>query len=85
MRSIYNFVVSPKGERYNNVKKVDENELIINSEIFNHQYINREAVVLTTPKISNTDIKDGDTVLVHHNVFRRWHDVKAVRRTAGLF
>ena len=85
MRSIYNFVVSPKGERYNNVKKVDENELIINSEIFNHQYINREAVVLTTPKISNTDIKDGDTVLVHHNVFRRWHDIKGREKNSRAF
>ena len=74
MRSVYNFVVKPKGERYNNVKKVGDSELILNTEIFNHQYINREAVVVSTPIIGDTDIKPGDTVIVHHNVFRRWHN-----------
>ncbi len=74
MKSVYNFVVKPKGERYNNTKKLDGKELILNTEIFNHQYVNREAVVISTPLIGNTDIKPGDTVIVHHNVFRRWHN-----------
>ena len=39
MKSIYNFVVKPKGERYNNTKKVEDGELILNTEIFNHQFI----------------------------------------------
>ena len=42
MKSVYNFVVTPKGERYNNKKKVDGGELILNTDIFNHQYTNRE-------------------------------------------
>ena len=71
MRSVYNFVVKPKGERYNNTKKLDGGELILNTEIYNHQYVNREAVVISTPIIGNTDIQPGDTVIVHHNVFRR--------------
>ena len=74
MKSVYNFVVKPKGERYNNTKKLDGKELILNTEIFNHQYINREAVVISTPIIGDTDIKPGNTVIVHHNVFRRWHN-----------
>jgi hypothetical protein len=74
MKSVYNFVVKPKGERYNNTKKLGGKELILNTEIFNHQYINREAVVISTPIIGDTDIKPGDTVTVHHNVFRRWHN-----------
>ena len=74
MRSVYNFVVKPKGERYNNTKKLDGGELILNTEIYNHQYVNREAVVISTPIIGNTDIQPGDTVIVHHNVFRRWHN-----------
>ena len=74
MKSVYNFVVKPKGERYNNTKKLDGKELILNTEIFNHQYINREAIVISTPIIGDTDIKPGDTVTVHHNVFRRWHN-----------
>ena len=74
MKSVYNFVVRPKGERYNNTKKLDGGELILNTEIFNHQYVNREAIVISTPIIGDTDIKPGDTVIVHHNVFRRWHN-----------
>ena len=74
MRSVYNFVVKPKGERYNNKKKVGDSELILNTEIYNHQYVNREAIVVSTPIIGNTDIKPGDIVVVHHNVFRRWHN-----------
>ena len=74
MKSVYNFVVKPKGERYNNTKKLGGKELILNTEIFNHQYVNREAVVISTPLIGDTDIKPGDTVIVHHNVFRRWHN-----------
>ena len=74
MKSVYNFVVKPKGERYNNTKKLDGKELILNTEIFNHQYINREAIVISTPIIGDTDIKPGDTIIVHHNVFRRWHN-----------
>ena len=74
MKSVYNFVVKPKGERYNNTKKLDGGELILNTEIFNHQYVNREAIVISTPLIGDTDIKPGDTVIVHHNVFRRWHN-----------
>jgi len=85
MKSVYNFVVKPKGERYNNKKKVDGGELILNTEIFNHQYVNREAIVISTPIIGDTDIKAGDTVIVHHNVFRRWHDVKGVERNSKSY
>jgi len=85
MKSVYNFVVTPKGERYNNTKKLDGGELILNTEIFNHQYVNREAIVISTPIIGSTDIKSGDTVIVHHNVFRRWHNVKGVEKNSRSF
>ena len=82
MKSVYNYVVKPKGERYNNKKKVGDSELIINTEIFNHQFVNREAIVISTPIIGSTDIKPGDTVVVHYNVFRRWHNVKGVEKNS---
>jgi hypothetical protein len=85
MKSVYNFVVKPKGERYNNIKELDGSELILNTEIFNHQYVNREATVISTPIIGDTDIKPGDTVVVHHNVFRRWHNVKGIEKNSRSF
>ena len=85
MKSVYNFVVSPKGERYNNKTKVGGSELILNTEVFNHQYVNREAEVISTPIVGDTDIKPGDTVIVHHNVFRRWHNVKGEEKNSKSF
>ena len=85
MKSVYNFVVTPKGERYNNTKKVGDKELIVNTEIFNHQYVNREAVVISTPIIGDTDIKPGDTIIIHFNVFRRWYDVKGREKNSKSY
>ena len=85
MKSVYNFVVTPKGERYNNTKKLDDGELILNTEIYNHQYVNREAVIISIPIIGNTDIKPGDTVIVHHNVFRRWHNIKGIEKNSRSY
>jgi len=85
MKSVYSFVVKPKGERYNNTKKFHGGELILNTDIFQHQYVNREAIVISTPIIGDTDIKPGDTVIVHHNVFRRWNDVKGVERNSKAY
>ena len=85
MKSLYDFIIEPIGERYNNTKKVDDKELILNTEVFNHQYINREAKVISTPSLVKTNIKSGDTVIVHHNVFRRWHDMKGVERNSRSY
>ena len=85
MKSVYNFVVTPIGKRYNNIKKVGDSELILNTEIFNHQYINRKASVISTPIIGETDIQAGDDVIVHHNVFRRWHDVKGIEKNSKSY
>ena len=76
MKSVHNFVVTPKGERYNNTKKLDGGELILNTEIYNHQYVNRNAIVKSIPTAIKTEIRTKDEVIVHHNIFRRWHDVK---------
>ena len=85
MKSVYNFVVKPKGKRYNNTKKVGDSELIINTEIFNHQYVNRQATVISKPIIGDTDIDVGSDVILHHNVFRRWHNVKGVEKNSKSY
>ena len=85
MKSVYNFVVTPKGERYNNKKKIGDSELIINTEIYNHQFVNRTAIVKSIPLIGDTDIQPGDEVIVHHNVFRRWHNIKGIEKNSRSF
>ena len=85
MRSVYNYVVKPKGGRYNNSKKVGDKDLILNTEIFNHQYINRQATVISTPIIGNTNIEVGDDVIVHHNVFRRWNNQQGEEKNSRSY
>ena len=85
MKSVYNFVVKPIGQRYNNVKKVGDKELILNTEIFNHQYVNRQATVISKPIIGDTDIDVGSDVILHHNVFRRWHNVKGIEKNSKSY
>ena len=86
MKSVYNFVVTPIGERYNNSKKVGDLELILNTEVYNHQYVNRLAKVVSTPLISgNLNIAPGDIIITHFNVFRRWHDVKGREKNSRSY
>ena len=70
MKAPFDFIIKPKGNRYNNTTKVGEKDLILNTEIFNHQFVNREAIVKSVPTALETEIQPGDIVIVHHNVFR---------------
>ena len=85
MNAYKDFIVAPVGQRYNNVKRVDSKELILNTEIFNHEYINRKAIVLATPILFESPVKVGDEVIVHHNIFRRWTDVKGKERNSRSY
>ena len=85
MKSIYNFVVAPLKNRYNNKKQIGGKELIVNTEIFSHQHVSREAIVKAIPTVGETDIKVGDKVIVHHNVFRRWHNQYGIEKNSRSY
>ena len=85
MNAYKDFIVSPIGKRYNNVSRVDDKELILNTEVFNHQYINRSAKIIATPLLFHSPLNVGDEVIVHHNIFRRWHDVKGRERNSRSY
>jgi len=85
MKAPFDFVIEPKGNRYNNTVKVGDKELILNAEVFNHQFVNREAIVKSVPTAFKSEIKPGDTIITHHNVFRRWHDVRGKERNSRSF
>jgi len=85
MKSVYDFVVSPIKSRYNNTKKIGDKELVVNTEIFNHQFVSREAIVKSVPLIGETNIKVGDKVILHHNVFRRWHNMRGEEKNSRSF
>ena len=83
MNSLYQFIIKPIGERYKNKINIDGQELIINSNISSHKFINREATVVSTPLGYKTNIKKGDKIIVHHNLFRRYYNMhgKSVNST----
>ena len=86
MKSVLNFIVKPlNNNRYNNKKKVSDKELILNTEIFSHQHVNRYAEVIAVPSVGDTDIQVGDTVIVHHNVFRRFNDMRGEEKDSKSY
>jgi len=79
------FIVSPIRSRYDNTKKVGDVDLILNTEIFTHKNVSNNAIVVGLPKNKKTDIQVGDEVIIHHNVFRRWHDVRGKEQNSRSF
>ena len=85
MKSLYSFIVKPLNNRYDNIRKVGDVDLVINTSIEDHQFISKKAVVVSTPAAYNTKINIGDEVYIHHNIFRRWYDQKGRERNSSTY
>jgi hypothetical protein len=85
MKSLYSFIVKPYDDRYDNIRRVDDTNLIINTSIENHRFISKKAVVVSTPAAYTTKINIGDELYIHHNVFRRWYDQKGNERNSSTY
>ena len=85
MNSLYKFIVTPLNKRYNNEINVGDKKLIVNSSVEEFTFISREAKVVSIPSEYETDINVDDTVIIHHNVFRRWYDQKGVERNSSSY
>jgi len=85
MKSLYHFIIKPLDKRYENIKKVGNKELVINSSIENHIFVSKRALVVSTPAAYDTKIKAGDEVYVHHNILRRYYDQKGMERNSGTY
>tara|TARA_R110000796_G_scaffold16994_4_gene52568 strand:- start:1910 stop:2455 length:546 start_codon:yes stop_codon:yes gene_type:complete len=76
--------VKPQGgQRYDNLSKHGDGKLITSASQEDHTTTNRFAIVEEIPILwaFNKDIKKGDTVVVHHNVFRKYYDMKGVEKS----
>lgn len=83
MKSPFYFIVKPlKGRRYNNTKSISGIEFITSSSEEDYTVANREGVVTELPLNYNGEIKIGDILLVHHNVFKYYNDMKG-RQQSG--
>lgn len=85
MHSLDCFIVKPLGgKRYNNTESIDGKEFILSSSQEDHTVTNREALVVGLPlRNYNGPIKEGDTVIVHHNMFRIYYDIKGRERSSS--
>ena len=83
MKSPYSFIVEPlQGKRYTNTKSIGGIEFVVSTSEEDHKFSNREAVVVETPINYSGPISKGDILLVHHNVFKFYNDMKG-RRQSG--
>ena len=85
MRSIYNFIVKPKSGRSTSSVKIDNSELLLNTELQNHNYVSRHGIILATPMLGKTNVKEGDEVILHHNVFRRFYDIRGEEKNSRSY
>jgi len=84
MKSIFDFIVEPVGQRYNNEVKVGDKSLIINTKSESFKSVNNIAKVVAIPKAFKTPIKIGDLIMIHHNVFRRFYDMRGEEKIVDL-
>jgi len=85
MRSVFDFIVKPVGERYNNKVKIADKELIVNTKIESFKSVNNFAEVAALPLAYSTDIKVGDIVVIHHNVFRVFYDIRGNKKNSRSY
>ena len=86
MQSPDRFIVKPvNGKRYNNTKEIGGLEFITSTSEEEVAASNREAEVIAVPLNYKGEIEPGDTLLVHHNVFKFYNDMKGRRQSGRSF
>lgn len=86
MRSPFYFIVNPlKNKRYNNTKEIAGVEIIVSTSEEDHKFSNRYAEVVEVPLGYEGPIEKGDILLVHHNAFKFYNDMKGRRRSGRSF
>ena len=83
MHSVFNYLVAPKGSRTTGVKKIEGQTLLLNTDLQNHEYSNRIGKLLSLPLVDvYNELREGDDVIVHHNIFRRFRDVRGQEKNS---
>jgi len=80
MKSLYDFIIEPLGEKYKNEIQVGDKKVIVNTQIESWKFVNRLAKVIKTPLAFKTEIKKGDIVIVHQNIFRTFYDMRGEKK-----
>lgn len=73
----YSYLITPEGDRYNNAKQIEGKKIIVNTTMdeTDYKYTNRIGKVIGVPRREGP-LEVGDRVIVHHNTFRQWFNVR---------
>ena len=86
MKSPFYFIVTPlKGKRYDNTKEISGLDIIVSTSEEDHNFSNRYAEVLELPLRYEGPIQIGDILLVHHNAFKFYNDMKGKQKSGRSF
>ena len=85
MKSLYQFIIKPLNKRYDNTKKINDKTLIVNASIEDHKFVSKKALVVATPAAYATKINIGDELYVHHNIFRRYYDIRGKEKNSSTY
>lgn len=86
MRSPFYFIAKPiNGKRYDNTKIIGGIEIITSTSEEDFKFSNRLAEVIELPLGYKGPIEVGNTLLVHHNVFKFYNDMKGRQKSGKSF
>jgi hypothetical protein len=86
MKSPFYFIAKPvKGKRYDNTKEIGGIEFIVSTSEEDHKFSNRYAEVVELPLGYDGPVSIGDILLVHHNVFKFYNDMKGRQKSGKSF
>lgn len=86
MRSPFYFIAKPvNGKRYDNTKEIGGIDFIVSTSEEDHKFSNRFAQVVELPLQYKGPIEIGDILLVHHNVFKFYNDMKGRQKSGKSF
>jgi len=86
MKSPYCFVTTPLNDiRYSVIDPLDKNGFIKSASQEDHRQTNRFAIVKSIPLNYTGPIKEGNTIVVHHNVFRKYYDIKGKEQSGPCY
>ena len=86
MKSPFYFIAKPvNGKRYDNTKQIGGIEFIVSTSEEDYKFSNRFAEVVELPLAYTGPIKEGDILLVHHNVFKFYNDMRGRQKSGKSF
>ena len=86
MKSPFYFIVRPmNGKRYDNTRSIAGIDFIVSTSEEDHKFSNRFAEVVELPLGYKGPIEIGDTLLVHHNAFKFYNDVRGRQKSGKSF